>query len=102
MNLLIFKKLKFYYLLFLNIIIILKHNKNMDIKYYTIEEIKELGDNKITEIIKNNILKSVDKDFIINLTITYDDAINISLFGDHDWNETIFGNNIYTYGGIFL
>ena len=73
----------------------------MNTKYYTIEEIKELGNNKITEIIKNNILNSKNKDFIINLTITYNDANNISLFGDHDWNETIFGDNIYTYGGIF-
>lgn len=74
----------------------------MDTKYYTIEDIKKLGDDKLTEIIKNNILKSENKDFIINLTFTYKDNLkNILSFNEDGYFITIFNNDIYVYDSIY-
>lgn len=52
----------------------------MDTKYYTAEEIKQLGNDKLIELVKNNILNSKNKDFIINLNFTYNNIKECRLF----------------------
>lgn len=73
----------------------------MDTKYYTAEEIKQLGNDKLIELVKNNILNSKNKDFIINLNFTYNNIKECRLFGEVSYNNTIFGDDIFTYRSIY-
>lgn len=73
----------------------------MDTKYYTTEEIKQLGYDKLIKLVKNNILNSKNKDFIINLNFTYNNIEGCSLFDEESLDNTIFGDDIYIYGSIY-